>query len=230
MRTDSIARASWSSRAKSIRSAYPPRLPTRSLSPPASEDPDLPLEPAVPIQQITELIRAAAAGESDASEALYREVYAQLRSLAGAAFAGERGNLLQPTALVNEAWLKMEGHLSRLEDRRHFLRVAARAMRQVLANYAQAMRTRKREGRRVQLTTLSGIEDRPNESFDALALEEALQKLTRLNSRHAHVVEMRFLCAFTIEETAEALGVSQSTVESDWVMARAWLRQVLKTA
>ena len=124
----------------------------------------------------------------------------------------------------------MDGHLGRLEDQRHFMRVAARAMRQVLVNYARAMRTRKREGRQVQLTTLSGIEERTPDSFDALALEEALQKLSLLNSRHAHVVEMRFLCAFTIEETADALGVSHSTVESDWAMARAWLRKHLQSA
>lgn len=175
-------------------------------------------------------MKAAAAGEVDASEALYEAVYAQLRSMAGAAFASDRGHLLQPTALVHEAWLKLEGHLGRLEDQRHFLRVAARAMRQVLANYAESMRTRKREARRVELTTLSGIEGRPTESFDALALEEALEQLSRLNSRHARVVEMRFLCALTIEETAEALEVSCSTVESDWVMARAWLRQHLQSA
>jgi len=181
-----------------------------------------------PGPEITRLLRAAQSGDTAAADALLEAVYRQLRELAGAAMGQHAGHVLQPTALVHEAWLKLEGHLDGLEDRRHFLRVAARAMRQVLANQAEAERAEKRAGRRMQFTTLSWGDVAGTESLDALVLDDVLTKLGDLNERHARVVELRFLCALTIAETADALGVSHATVETDWAMARAWLRRELR--
>jgi len=187
-----------------------------------------PGEPPTPSSgtELTRLLRAAAGGDRGAESAFLEAVYRELHSLAAAQVGGSRGQVLQPTALVNEAWLKLASHLGDFDDRRHFLRTAGRAMRQVLANYAEAARARKRAGQRLELTTLSGLRDE-TEPFDAVTLEDALQKLGARNERHARVVELRFLCSFTIAETAEALEVSHATVESDWAMARAWLRREL---
>jgi RNA polymerase sigma factor (TIGR02999 family) len=178
---------------------------------------------------VTALLRAAAVGDTAASEALFEAVYDQLRAMAGAAFGRRPGHTLQPTALVHEAWLKLENHLGDFEGRRHFLRTAARAMRQLLANYAEAGRTAKRDGRRVELGTLSEVPADPTDFFDAVELHEALEKLAGLKERHARVVELRFLCSLSITQTAETLGVSHTTVEQDWAMARAWLRRELRT-
>ena len=101
-----------------------------------------------------------------------------------------------------------------------------RAIRQVLSNYAEAARAHKRDGQRTELTTLSALGE--PDRFDVLALEDALQRLGARNERHARVVELRFLCSFTIAETAAALEVSHATVESDWAMARAWLRREMR--
>ena len=169
--------------------------------------------------------------DPEAAEALLPVVYEQLRATAGSFFRRERSDhTLQPTALVHEAWMKLEGHLDRFEDRKHFFRTAARAIRQVFANYVEAAQAKKRRGEQVQLTSLVDASAGPTEFFDALAVKEALDKLEGLNDRHARVVEMRFLCALTIDQTAEALGVSHGTVESDWAMARAWLQRELMSA
>ena len=165
-----------------------------------------------------------------ANEQLWSAVYERLRALAQAAASGNANHTLQPAAVVHEVFLELENHLDRLQDRRHFLRTAARAMRQVLINYANAARAQKRDGPRVELTTLSGQSAAQTEASDALALKESLDELEQLNDRQARVVELPFLCAFAIDQTADALAISHGTLESDWAMGQAWLQRRLESA
>lgn len=159
-------------------------------------------------------------------------VYAELRRLAGACFRRERGNhTLQPTALVHEAFIKLYDQTQAdWKDRGHFLVIAARAMRQILVNHALARAALKRGGGRVRLGLTEGLAAAPQAEFDAIALDEALKRLSALDERKGRVVELRFFGGLTIAQTAESLGVGPTTVEDDWAFARSWLRRALRDA
>ncbi|MCA9293410.1 MAG: sigma-70 family RNA polymerase sigma factor [Phycisphaerales bacterium] len=165
------------------------------------------------------------------SKTLLPAVYEELRALASAYFGGRGGSTLQPTAIVHEAYMKLArvGDASRAwESREHFLAVAARAMRQVLINHAEARRAEKRGGR-WERVTLAGLDDTPSfGEVEPIDLADALAELEHLDERQCRVVECRFLAGMTIEETAAALSISKRTVELDWRMARAWLRTRLE--
>ena len=157
-------------------------------------------------------------------------VYDRLRAMAERGLRG-RGNgvTLQPTALAHEVYLHLVDQSSTdWRDRAHFLAVAAIAMRQILIQRARARSADKRGGgwRRVEIDA-QPAPDSGGDVHDILALDEALEELARLDARHARVVELRFFGGLTSEETAEVLGVSLRTVESDWRAARAWLRSAL---
>jgi len=158
----------------------------------------------------------------------FEAVYQELRQHARAALRLQRvDHTLQPTALVNEVWLKLSRSLHGIQDRGHFLALAARAMRQVLQDHARAHRTAKR-GQRAPLIRLD--EDSPAaapETLDVVALDDVLNRLSQLNERHARVAELRLLGGLSLPEVARALEVSLRTVEGDWQMARAWLRTEL---
>lgn len=160
--------------------------------------------------------------------ALHELLYDRLREIAGIYMNRERADhTLQPTALVNEAYLKLIRTPDRQEgDRARFLGVAARAMRQVLVDHARARDCDKRGGdwARVTLTGI-GTRGETDEVIDALELDAALHKLASADERAARVVELRFYGGLTIPEAASLLGVSHTTVESDWVFARAWIRR-----
>ena len=174
------------------------------------------------------MLQALAAGEAADDPALFEAVYSQLHRLAEVAFRGRHAGLtLQPTALVHEAWLKLDGHLAGIRDREHFLAVASLAMRQILHNYAEAARAEKRGGGAPRVTLTEPSDAVPLPALDLVALDDALAELARLHPRHARVVELRFLASLTIADTAASLGVAHSTVEADWAMARAWLRAKL---
>jgi len=156
-------------------------------------------------------------------------VYGELRALAGAYMQRERaGHTLQPTALANEVYLRLVDK-TRIQwrGRAQFLAIAARAMRQILVEHARARATAKRGGdrARISLSDTSGIVD--EQAIDVLDLDEALGALSDLDPRKAQVVELRFFAGLTTRETAEALQLSNTTVEDDWYMARAWLRRRL---
>jgi len=156
------------------------------------------------------------------------DIYLELRRLANAYFDRSGSQTLQPTALVHEAWLRIDKSDSEFSSRDHFMAVAAKAMRHVLVDGARARRTEKRGGgvgRVTLVTQLDGTEDR---SFDALALNDALERLAALNERHATLIELRVFGGLTIEECAKRLDVSHFTIEVDWRMARAWLRRELE--
>lgn len=181
------------------------------------------------------LLEEVRAGSSSAFDALVPLLYEQLHGLAHAQRRRWQGDAtLNTTVLVHEAYLKLASAESPdWKSRAHFLSVAARAMRQVLMDYARGKQALKRGGDRVRVTLeeqrLDELGVRPGEDpSDAIvALEEALVRLEDRDRRQGRVVECRFFGGMTIRETAEALGVSTATVERDWAMAKAWLyRQV----
>ena len=173
---------------------------------------------------ITRILREIRGGDPEASERLFDAVYLQLKKLAQSSHRRLNGaRTMQPTALVNEAWLRMHDRLDDVQDRNHFLAIAALAMRQILSNYARAARAQKREAR-FEVTIVEPENEQATDALDLVALDDSLTKLAQLHPRHARVVELRFLSSLTIAETAEVLGVSHTTVENDWAMAQAWLR------
>ena len=174
----------------------------------------------------TELLARASEGDGAALQTLLPLVYQELRGLAQRYIAGERpGHTLQPTALVHEAYLRLTGDVDLdWRNRGHFVAIAARAMRQILINHAKRRGALKHGGeqRRVPLDeTVESLEER---AFDLLALDEALDELTRVDPELCKIIELRFFAGLTMDEAAEALGTSRSSVTRGWNVARAWLR------
>lgn len=155
----------------------------------------------------------------------FAEVYYHLRALAGSYLRRERpGHTLQPTALVNEAYLRLRtSAVEDLSDRGHFMAIAARAMRQVLIDSARHQRAGKRQGERVTLD--EGLLGRESQAIDLLALDDALAELSEIDEQRARIVELRFFTGLSCEETAEILGVSLRTVMRRWRSSRAFLLQ-----
>jgi len=174
---------------------------------------------------VTVLLRAWAAGEAGAAEQLFPIVHAELRRQAGLFIWRERrGHTLQPTALVNEAFLRLAASTGLdWHSRTHFFAIAARVMRQVLVDHARRRRAAKRRGCHVTLND----GDAAAAPLDLLDLEDALDELATLDARQARLVELRYFGGLDIEETAEVLGVSARTVKREWRMARAWLQHRL---
>lgn len=181
--------------------------------------------------EVTRLLGRARDGEGDAVEALLPLLYDDLREIARRTFRRERANhTLQPTALVHEAWMRVAGQTAGTwEDRAHFLGIAARVMRQVLVDHARRRGALKRSGPHEAVTMERVPDDRDARPVDVLALDEALARLAGLDPRKARVVELRLFAGMTMDEVAEALGVSKRTAEGDWAFARAWLRAELDT-
>lgn len=181
--------------------------------------------PDTPDANITQLLIAWGQGDQAALEALAPRVHDELHRLAAHYMASEpRGHLLQATALVNEAYLRLiDWKHIRWNDRAHFFGVAAQMMRRVLVDAARARERIKRGGGSIQVSLME-VKSRPaRRSADLVALDEALIALEKLDSRQSRVVELRFFGGLSLEETAEALNVSVGTVRRDWSLARAWL-------
>lgn len=156
-------------------------------------------------------------------------VYDELRALASAYLRNERaGHTLQTTALVHEAWLRLNGRDERTFDNRsHFFRAAALAMRRILLHHAESRRTQKRGGGRSAASLTDGFDTAESGgpgALDLLALDDALKRLAAEDVQKASVVELRYFAGCTIDETAEALCISTATVEREWRFARAWLQ------
>lgn len=161
---------------------------------------------------------------------LQARIYSELRAIAGNLFRSHGpAHTLQPTALVHEAYLKLAEDSDRTWDSRsHFLAVASKAMRQILIDHHRRKTAQKRGGGEWERLTLSGVEiGEATPTLDVIALNEALDALERFDPRQAQVVEMRYFGGLTVEEIAEILAVSKTTVESEWRHARAWLTQAL---
>ncbi len=179
---------------------------------------------------VTQLLRAASSGDQEAFDRLYRIAYNELRSLARSVRLGRGVTTINTTALVHEAYIKLAGAKKPAwVDRVHFMRIAARAMRQVLIDAAQARMAQKRGGKAIPIEFDEQVHSSLVDPESLLALEEALKELEGLDQRQAQVVECRFFAGLSIEETALALGVSDSSVKRDWRTAKAWLGHALKS-
>jgi RNA polymerase sigma factor (TIGR02999 family) len=180
---------------------------------------------------VTDLLRAWGAGEAGASEELVPLVYAELRRQARRVLRREgEGHTLQATALVHEAWLRLDGqHDARWQSRTQFLAVAAQTMRRVLVDHARARRALKRGSAGTQVTL--GEAERAaatTEDVDVLALDDALARLATMDPRKARLVELRYFAGLSMPEAAAALGVSLATAGREWAVARMWLRRELE--
>jgi RNA polymerase sigma factor (TIGR02999 family) len=175
-------------------------------------------------QQVSRLLADWSKDDPAARDALVAIVYKELRRLAHHYMQGERANhTLQTTALVNEAYLRLTD-LTRMQwrDRAHFFAMAATLMRRVLVDHARE-RARDKRGGGVVFTALEDEPMAAPPSIDALALDEALDRLAAIDPQHARIVELRYFAGLTIEETSDALRISPATVKREWTWARAWL-------
>ena len=178
---------------------------------------------------VTILLNAVNAGEADAPEKLLELVYDDLRRLAGAYMKNEReDHTLQATALVHEAFIRLvDWENVTWENRAQFFAVAAEVMRKILVDHARKRNAQKRSGgQRIELNEAVSFSD--EKEFDLLALEEVLQSLEKIDPRQAKIVELRFFGGLSIEETAYALKVSETTVKREWTFAKAWFQRELK--
>ena len=175
--------------------------------------------------EVTQLLERAQRGDVGAVEQLLPLVYTELRGLARAVFRDQNSShTLQPTALVHEAFLKMTGKLEGVDGKRHFFVIAGRAMRQVLTDHARSKRADKRGGAAKRVTLHPDMAPMHDPNVDLIDLDESINRLEKVNPRHAKVLEMRLFGGLTVQETAEALGISKRSVDTDWALARAWLR------
>lgn len=174
---------------------------------------------------ITALLQEWRAGDRAALDRLTPVVYEELRRLARRTLAGERkGHTLQPTALVNEAYLRLVGTDVPWRDRVHFFAVAARLIRRILVDHARARgRVKRRAGERVPLDERTLFSPEPGREM--VLLDEALNELAELDARKAQVVELHFFGGLTYDEIAEAVGISPATVDRDLRLAKAWLQR-----
>jgi RNA polymerase sigma factor (TIGR02999 family) len=181
-------------------------------------------------RDVTGLLLAVTQGEPQAREQLIPLVYAQLHELAEQSLKKERpGHTLQPTALVHELYQRLvDQERVQWRNRAHFFAVAALLMRRILVDHARRTAAQRRGGD-VQRVPLDDELQAPQAApdIDVLALDEALEELSALDPDQSKIVELRFFGGLSVEETAEATGVSRATVMRDWAMARAWLRRKL---
>ena len=181
------------------------------------------------MSQVTQLLREWSAGRQEARDELLGLVYTPLRDIAERHLYREReGHTLQPTALVNELYLKLVDQ-RRVEwnDRTHFFAVAAQVMRRILVDHARKKKSEKRGGAMTPVTIGAALDVAAEENFDVVALDVALENLENVFPQQARLVELRFYAGLTIDETAEVMGISAATVSREWTMARAWLRRAM---
>jgi RNA polymerase sigma-70 factor (ECF subfamily) len=192
-------------------------------------------------KDVTDLLRAWGAGDAQASEAVAPLVYGELRRQAGLALRREgEGHTLQTTALVHEAWLRLDAQRDmQWDSRSQFFAVAAQIMRRILVDHARRRHALKRGGAPTQVTLgavdredqRNGASGAPRSSLDPvdlLALDDALAHLAALDPNKARLVELRYFAGLSMSEAAEALGVSLATAGREWAIARMWLRRELE--
>lgn len=180
--------------------------------------------------EITRLLEAAGSGDRLAFDRLYRAVYEELRRIAQASMRRESpGHTLQPTALVNEAYLRLTPQAGGWENRRHFFGAAASAMRRILVDHARRRLSQKR-GAGAERVTLDGLDIAAEEKeLDVLLIDEALERLGAERPRLTELVSLRFFAGLSIEDAARALDLSPATAKRDWAFARAWLQEHIES-
>jgi RNA polymerase sigma factor (TIGR02999 family) len=179
---------------------------------------------------VSELLERVRLGDASARDSLFERVYRELHEVARRVMAHQRpGHTLQPTALVNEAYLKLLGAEGAWENRKHFLNVSARAMRSVLVDHARARATVKRGGVAKEASAdLELVVDSTQDPERLLALDDQLHRLASLDEQTGHVAELRLFGGLSLEEIARCLSISTRTVERAWRTARAWLAKQLE--
>ena len=180
---------------------------------------------------VTQILRRVNEGDASARNELMPLVLDELRRLARHYLRNERpGHTLQPTALINEAYIKLAGmDNADWKSRAQFIGTAAQAMRQILVDYARRRRSAKRGGGQQPADVDDERDSLSNEqSREIEALDDALKSLEKLNPRQARIVELRYFGGLSVEETATALGVAAVTIKRDWAMARAWLEREIE--
>ena len=174
---------------------------------------------------VTQLLRDWSRGDKGALDRLMPLVYEELRRLARHQLSlEEAGHTLQSTALVHEAYLKLvDQDRVQWRSRTQFFAVAAQLIRRILVDHARRKHAGKRGGPATKLSLDESIATSHHKDVDLVALDDALNDLSRLDSQQAQVIELRFFAGMTIAESAEALGISAATVHRDWITAKAWL-------
>lgn len=181
--------------------------------------------------EISELLAGWKKGDRDAVDRLVPLIRPELYRLARLHLGRERANCMQPSSLIQEAFLRLLPHAGTgWNDRAHFLAAASRVMRHVLVDYARERRRIKRGGGAVHICVDATVVLSTDQVEQVVAVDLALQRLAEADARKAHVFEMRFFGGMSVEETAEVLGVAPNTVIRDWEFARAWLSRELRGA
>ncbi len=210
-------------------------LKVHLLDPPFRSEYNGRMSESHPAPDVTLILQQMEAGDPEARDRLFDCIYADLRRIASGLFRGGSANTLQPTALVNEVYLRMVRQgAENWESRRHFFDVASMAMRQLLTDHIRSRKRVKRGGdqERVPMENVasqlieSGAES--SERLDLHALDSALTALEKMDPRQAQIVRLRFLTGLSIEETAKLLDISERTIRRDWQMARAWLNRFIQ--
>lgn len=180
---------------------------------------------------VTRLLEQLRAGSQDVAEQLVPLVYNELRRIAGAQMRREQpGHTLQATALVHEAYMRLAGDVP-AQNRAHFFAIAAHTMRQILLDYARRRHAGKRGGagaRKVDLDAELLVGGDTLE--DVIAIDEALERLAQIDPRQSRLVELRFFAGLDVEEAAEVMGISATTMKREWRSAKAWLQKELAAA
>lgn len=181
-------------------------------------------------EDVTVLLAELTKGNKDAASKLIPMVYDELRRLADGYMRRERGDhTLQATALVHEAYLKLvEQRSVDWQSRTHLFGIAAQVMRRILVDHARGHLRDKRGGGEQEIPIDEALVFAPEKSLELVKLDEALERLTKLDPRQGKIVELRFFGGLTVEQTAELLGVSPKTVKRDWSIAKAWLYSELR--
>lgn len=179
--------------------------------------------------EITQLLRAWSDGDQTALDRLAPLVYAELHRLARGYMHGERaGHVLQSTALINEAWMRLiDWKDVEWQNRAHFFGVAAQMMRRILVDFARERRASRRGGSAQQVSFEEVVLVSADRGAEVIALDETLNTLAKFDARKSQIVEMRFFGGLGVEETAEVLKLSPRTVKREWNLARAWLYREL---
>jgi RNA polymerase sigma factor (TIGR02999 family) len=179
---------------------------------------------------LTELLRAAQDGDRDAGDAASRVVYRELHQLASAYLGRERDDhTLQPTALVNEAYLRLIGQDVPWRNRGHFFGIAAQMMRRILVDHARRSAAERRD-RGVTVSLDAAHAASVEAAQDVIDVHEALSRLERLDERQARIVELKFFVGLSLDEIAELLSISPATVSREWSLARRWLQREMSAS